>query len=435
MEWGAGHAWDRSVTPGCSDSRYGCFQTPYEQQLPQEFDNLKSFGFNYVRLLISWANLEPLAPNDSNGIIIHHWNYAYLDSLDMMITQFSNRGIGVLISMHQWTWSPYFTDSTGSHGLGMPVWLYNKQPGITQTIALNQFFVKDTLILPNYSIQHGYIDAWKEIVERYKNNPTVFGVDLFNEPPDQINFSLRKFYDTVGTEIQFTNPKLILIFQDGVNGKFKLTGPPDLQNSIYSFHMYPKAWLLPGTNQPSAKEQVVSHLDSAKAWNVPMLIGEFGQFGFADSLGWQADMETMLSFCRQNKISWAFYAYQHWKHPIINNGQVNDTLVSVLNFGMDSVTTNINEMAIPPFTFKLFQNYPNPFNPVTTIEYSINQPCFVSVKVYNILGEQVANLLNVSKPAGDYKLLFNTSGLSSGVYIYRIKAGNYLQSKKMILLK
>jgi|GEM_PF-6751849 len=434
MEWGAGHAWNQAVSPGCSD-QYGCYQTPLEQKLPQEFDDVKTCGFNFVRLLISWANLEPNIPVDSSGVIVHHWNEAYLDSLDGIVSAFNSRGIAIILSMHQWTWSPAFKDTSGSHGLGMPVWLYSNQTSITQTGAIQQFFVKDTLILPGYPVQQGYIDAWTKVLERYIDNPTIVGVDLFNEPPDQINFSLKKYYDSVGTAVHAVNPNLLLIFQDGVNSKFKLTGNPGLPNSVYSFHMYPKAWLMPGANQPSAEAQMQSHFDTAKVWNVPMMLGEFGQFGFADTLGWEADMKMLFDFCKLNNINWAFYAYQHWTHPLVNNGQLNDSLVGTLQYGMDSVTTSIADKNNLPKLFMLYQNYPNPFNPTTTIKYSVEEESLVSIRVYDILGDEVKTLVNSFKAPGNYEIKFNTSTLGSGIYFYRMQAGNFEETKKLVVLK
>lgn len=85
--------------------------------------------------------------------------------------------------------------------------------------------------------------------------------------------------------------------------------------------------------------------------------------------------------------------------------------------------------------FKLSQNYPNPFNPTTQINYSLNESGPVSLRVYNILGKEVANLVNENQPAGNYEVEFNAENLPSGVYIYRIKFGNRLESKKMMLIK
>ncbi len=86
-------------------------------------------------------------------------------------------------------------------------------------------------------------------------------------------------------------------------------------------------------------------------------------------------------------------------------------------------------------TFSLDQNYPNPFNPTTLIKYSVAERSNVSLKVYDVLGNEVTTLVNTSKDAGSYQVNFDASKLSSGVYIYTLNAGNYTQSKKMLLMK
>jgi hypothetical protein len=85
--------------------------------------------------------------------------------------------------------------------------------------------------------------------------------------------------------------------------------------------------------------------------------------------------------------------------------------------------------------YKLVQNYPNPFNPTTTIKYEIPETGFVTLKIYDVLGREVATLVNAKREAGRYEAEFNAKGLSSGIYIYRIQASNFVESKKMILLK
>lgn len=87
------------------------------------------------------------------------------------------------------------------------------------------------------------------------------------------------------------------------------------------------------------------------------------------------------------------------------------------------------------YTFDLAQNYPNPFNPVTTISYSIPGKEFVSLKVYDTIGKEVAQLVNERKSAGKYSVSFNAKNLSSGLYIYKLEVGNYQTIKKLILLK
>jgi 5'-nucleotidase len=88
-----------------------------------------------------------------------------------------------------------------------------------------------------------------------------------------------------------------------------------------------------------------------------------------------------------------------------------------------------------PVEFALEQNYPNPFNPATTINYSIPEAGNVEMKVYDILGNEVANLVNEAKAPGNYSAMFDASSLASGIYIYTLRANNFVQTKKMILIK
>ena len=88
-----------------------------------------------------------------------------------------------------------------------------------------------------------------------------------------------------------------------------------------------------------------------------------------------------------------------------------------------------------PVSYNLYQNYPNPFNPSTMIRYEIPKESFVSLKIYDVLGREVKTLVNEDKPAGSYEINFNAASLSSGIYFYRIKAGSFVQTKKLMLLK
>ncbi len=86
-------------------------------------------------------------------------------------------------------------------------------------------------------------------------------------------------------------------------------------------------------------------------------------------------------------------------------------------------------------TIHLAQNYPNPFNPATIINYQLGNDGFVSLKVFNSLGEEVAVVIDDYQSAGNYKITFNGNDLPSGMYVYQLKSGNYSESKKMLLLK
>jgi len=94
-----------------------------------------------------------------------------------------------------------------------------------------------------------------------------------------------------------------------------------------------------------------------------------------------------------------------------------------------------NENKLLAEDFKLYQNYPNPFNPSTSIEYSVPSNEYVSLKVYDILGNEIATLVNEQKSAGNYTVNFNAGNLASGMYLYKLQAGNFTSVKKMLVVK
>lgn len=103
--------------------------------------------------------------------------------------------------------------------------------------------------------------------------------------------------------------------------------------------------------------------------------------------------------------------------------------------GSDSIRVSVEQINELPTTYNLKQNYPNPFNPNTAIEFSIPVASPVNLKVYNILGQEVATLIDQELKAGSYKVIFDASDLSSGVYFYKLHTGNFISSKKMLLMK
>lgn len=114
-----------------------------------------------------------------------------------------------------------------------------------------------------------------------------------------------------------------------------------------------------------------------------------------------------------------------------NDGTIDDSIF------VQNQATSVEDggSLLSPDSYKLAQNYPNPFNPITTIRYSIPESGNVSLKVYDILGNEVASLVNEEKARGVYSVTFDASNLSSGVYFYKIQAGNYFETKKMLLIK
>lgn len=109
------------------------------------------------------------------------------------------------------------------------------------------------------------------------------------------------------------------------------------------------------------------------------------------------------------------------------------------SYDTTSLTTShvvsVEDTKIIPNKFELYQNFPNPFNPTTTIQFALPKESYVSLKVYNIMGEEVVSLINKVMPAGYHNIVFDASKLVAGLYFYKIETDNYSVVKKMILLK
>ncbi len=127
---------------------------------------------------------------------------------------------------------------------------------------------------------------------------------------------------------------------------------------------------------------------------------------------------------------------------IMNIGQdfdfVDDTLKGAVINGVvygDTTVTGIKGQKNIPLQFTLFQNYPNPFNPSTIIKYEISKAANVKIKVYDVLGREIATLLNSTQKAGQHEVEWNAKNYASGIYFYRIRAGEFVSTKKMLLIK
>jgi len=106
-----------------------------------------------------------------------------------------------------------------------------------------------------------------------------------------------------------------------------------------------------------------------------------------------------------------------------------------LKLFFDTPSEIISEYSFIPERFDLYQNYPNPFNPSTTIKWQQPETGLVTLKIYDVLGREVTTLITEELTAGEHKTIFDASGFSSGIYFYQIKAGDFIQTKKMILIK
>lgn len=136
----------------------------------------------------------------------------------------------------------------------------------------------------------------------------------------------------------------------------------------------------------------------------------------------------------QDSLDVDFGSNEHFILFYPNNDNYESLFIS--KYDVSQTPTGIESYDdVIPNAFQLKQNYPNPFNPSTTIEFSIPNSEFVSIVVYNLLGEKVADLVNELLPAGLYRSQWNAENFPSGLYIYKISAGNFIETRKMLLLK
>jgi hypothetical protein len=135
----------------------------------------------------------------------------------------------------------------------------------------------------------------------------------------------------------------------------------------------------------------------------------------------------------QSGKSFYFRVYPWYAGAASNSKYVYTQLAEIK--GSTTVVSAVREEGVLPQAFQLAQNYPNPFNPTTTIQFSIAQKSHVVLDVFNILGQSVARLVDGELSVGSYHATFDASRLSSGVYLYRLQAGDFVRTQKMVLMK
>lgn len=141
-----------------------------------------------------------------------------------------------------------------------------------------------------------------------------------------------------------------------------------------------------------------------------------------------------------NRYTWDLYLAFTNQDSMPNEG---DTLFIVTKKGLSfydslkisGLVLSTGEQHLLPASCWLSQNYPNPFNPATKMSFAISHSSFVTLKVYDVLGREVARLVNEKKPAGEYMVQWNAANLPSGVYFYQLRAGSFVQTKKMLLIR
>jgi hypothetical protein len=338
---------------------------------------MQQAGFNHARFNINWEKLEPNAPTvNGDGSLNHTWNTTYLNNLDTSLNKLAAAHIRVILEMHQSQWSSKFA-SVYTGAVGLPPWLY--PDAITnlqkqQNWAKCEFFKDIARPTVPANPQELQLDAWKEIVNRYKNNDYVVGIDILNEPgwprdisdggncdPLPTSAQLLSYYNKIGQAINSDNSHLLIVYENGAPGNppagrvplcnsSAIWCVPDrtfaatdflFHNAVLSFHFYPdnpnfhNDACPPAVPDPCAPDP--THINNyfgyladeeniASAWGQPFWLGEFN--GFDEGLSkighrpfhmddpvthvpyWKELTKRQMAYTKANHISWNYWALQ-----------------------------------------------------------------------------------------------------------------------------
>jgi photosystem II stability/assembly factor-like uncharacterized protein len=183
-------------------------------------------------------------------------------------------------------------------------------------------------------------------------------------------------------------------------------------------------WVSAGT--PSITTTSVCFVDESNGWIVSN-----ANIGYAGMIQHSTDGgETWMAQLTDVKPLWSIQFLDEYTGWAVGDS---GTIYHTTNGGATFVEENeVDEL---PTGFSLSNNFPNPFNPSTKIKYSVPQSSNVIIKVFDILGSEIETLVSEEKPAGTYEIIWYAEGLPSGVYFYQLKAGDFIQTKKMVLMK
>jgi hypothetical protein len=287
---------------------------------PETAAKVKEWGFNSVRLNISWANLEPNPPNLDGG---HTWNGYYEQALKDAVQFFADNGIAVILQMHQVRWSPAFDHLSLQggrelcEGIGMPDWLYPDGGGEGRMVRAETRFFRDGLH------QQGFIAAWRHVAGFFEDQPAVVAVDLLNEPYDLLfngyprtgslrprDLKLAGFYERVSRAVHGVNPRLLIMVEDRRSvqmDRWSVTREPDVPRSVFTHHFYAKNWI------PDGRDRMNEAYRRSLSWRRPMWVGEFTCFNRCVDRDpyprWARKTRQMLRYSRERGIGWAVWVY------------------------------------------------------------------------------------------------------------------------------
>lgn len=208
--------------------------------------------------------------------------------------------------------------------------------------------------------------------------------------------------------------------------RFTTAGPVMIDSLIVTYNPFPRTFTVKAIVKNCGQTTSVNNLRLFMSTDDSSVTYLYGSFT-VDSLAAQQVIQASGSYTVRVDTN-LFSGVFHFKFDINSGGWP---------YWQDEfdIPVGVEGEELQPLAYKLEQNYPNPFNPSTTIQYSIKERTTVKLVLYDILGSEVEALVNEEQDAGYYKVNFNAGNLSSGIYLYRLKAGSFIETKKMLLIK
>ena len=286
---------------------------------------------------------------------------------------------------------------------------------------------------------------FEEMAAKYRSYPNVI-YEIYNEPqpPASWDVDIKPYADTVVKHIRAIDPENLIVvgtpdWSKDVYGA--ALNPLTYNNIAYTLHFYAAShgqWL---------RDVAAAALSLGDA----LFVSEFGTCessgtGPIDSV----ETEIWMRFMEQNKLSWCNWSIADLTEtsaalppgasatggwPVSQLKPSGALIRGKIREGNGMLTTTVQSHTNAPVQFNLCQNYPNPFNPGTSFEFQVPGYGLVTLSVYDLFGRQVATLVNEVRPPGAYTVRWDASSLSSGVYFYKLAAGDFTQTRKLLLLK
>jgi len=263
-----------------------------------DFEQIKSWGFNTVRLRIYWEFIEPTF----TGWETPTYNGDYLENyVDKQISFAIEHGLYIILDMHQWNWSPRFG------GVGVPSWtcLQYDNDLNGRNFAITDFWQNETLITH-------FIKMWKYVAKRYNSETMLIGYDLFNEPAlgnldkPQCADIVFPFYENLIDAVRIVDNNHMFFYNPVEGWDLDFAKKVNRTNVVYSPHCYRGSEIYDGDKE-YLKEPFAIAYNQAILWNVPIFIGEFGTALSSPTYSeWLMDVTDILD---EYNIGWAWWTY------------------------------------------------------------------------------------------------------------------------------